>query len=406
MEWAYNQLYQSIILGTPSPQFMLEDELMALDQKHLRRRIKTVHSPVEPVITLDGQSVIQFPSNNYLGLANHPALKEAAIEAIRQWGIGSGASRLITGTQTPHQQLETALAEFKGIEAALTFGTGYSTNIGIIPTLVGPNDIIFADRLCHASLIDGCRLSQATLRVFHHNDPEHLKQLLSKRSGKHKTLIVTEGIFSMDGDLAPLPDLVSLASEHGATLLVDDAHGTGILGPNGRGSGEYFGIEPNSYIHMGTLSKAFGTIGGYVAGPRPFIDYVVNTSRSFIYTTAPPPSMAAAALAAIGIVQSDSDRRDQLWRNREQLYQGLKTLGYELTNTKSPILPIILNDPQLAVDMSAQLLEHGIYVPAIRPPTVPKGTSRLRVTVTSDHTSEQINTCLHAFDNVKNTRRI
>lgn len=380
---------------------MFDDELDDLEKKHLLRKLKTVHSPACPVITFEDKTVIQLASNNYLGLANHSNVKEAAMAAIHQYGVGSGASRLITGTQAPHQKLETALAEFKGTEAALTFGTGYSTNIGIIPTLVESQDLILADRLCHASLIDGCRVSQATLRVFQHNDTKHLTQLLKKQSNKRKILIITEGVFSMDGDIAPLPELVRIAAEFEAMLLVDDAHGTGVMGAHGRGIVEHFDINPNDLIQMGTLSKAVGTNGGYVVGSRSFVDYLINTSRSFIYTTAPPPSMAAAAQTAIDIIQSEPERRNRLWQNREQLYQGLKNMGFQLTNTQSPIIPIILNDPQLAVDMSTKLLEHGIYVPAIRPPTVPKGTSRLRVTVTSEHTPEHIDTALHAFDVVR-----
>jgi len=380
---------------------MFDDELDELTRKHLRRQLKTVNSTTAPIITIDGTPVIQLASNNYLGLANHPAVKEAAIQTIQQYGVGSGASRLISGTQIPHYELETALAHFKTTEAALTFGAGYSANTGIIPTLVGSQDLILADRLCHASLIDGCRISQATLRVFHHNDTTHLKQLLEKRSGAQKTLIITEGVFSMDGDIPPLPEIVNLASEFQATLLVDDAHGTGIMGKHGRGIVEHFEIDPNVLIQMGTLSKALGTIGGYVVGSRSLIDYLINTSRSFIYTTAPPSSMAAAAQAAINIIQSDPDRRTRLWQNRDQLYQGLKAMGFQLTNTQSPILPIILSDPQLALAMSTRLLEHGIYIPAIRPPTVPKGTSRLRLTVTSEHTSAQIETALTALDLIK-----
>ncbi len=380
---------------------MFDDVLNDLDKRHLRRRLRTVESPPNPTIFLNGQSVIQFASNNYLGLANHHKIKQAAIEAIQEYGVGSGASRLVSGTQTPHQKLEIGLAEFKETEAALTFGSGYNTNLGVIPSLVGPQDLILADRLCHASLIDGCRVSQATLRVFHHNDTEQLKQLLSKQSRTRNTLILTEGVFSMDGDLAPLPELALLAKEFDAKLLVDDAHGTGVMGPNGRGTIEHFGIDPEGLIQMGTLSKALGTVGGYIAGTQSFVDYLINTSRSFIYTTAPPPSMAAAAQAALQIVQAEPDRRRRLWQNREQLYHGLKNLGFQLTNTQSPILPIILNDPQRAIDMSEQLLQQGIYVPAIRPPTVPKGTSRLRMTVTSDHTPEHIETVLHAFEVIK-----
>ncbi len=380
---------------------MFDDKLNELDRKHLRRRLKTSDSPAEPVITLEGKPVIQFASNNYLGLANHASVKNAAIKAIHHYGVGSGASRLISGTQPPHQSLETALSRFKGTEAALTFGTGYGTNCGIIPVLAGPQDLILADRLCHASLIDGCRVSQATFRVFPHNDLDHLAKILSKRSTKQKTLIITEGVFSMDGDLAPLPELIRLVKEHQAALLVDDAHGTGVMGNHGRGIVEHFGVDPNSLFQMGTLSKALGTFGGYVVGARTFIDYLINSSRSFIYTTAPPPSIAAAAQAAITIVESDSERRTRLWENRHQLYQGLKDLGFQLTDTQSPILPIILNDPRLAVNVSAKLLERGIYVPAIRPPTVPKDTSRLRLSITSEHTPEHIETALQAFYRIK-----
>ena len=380
---------------------MFDEDLNKLDRTHLRRRLKTVDSPAETVITLEGTRVIQFASNNYLGLATHPKVKEAAIGTLQKFGVGSGASRLITGTQSAHEALEQALSQFKGTEASLTFGTGYGANIGIIPTLAGSEDLILADRLCHASIIDGCRVSQATLRVFHHNDPEHLKQLLKKRSGKGKTLIVTEGVFSMDGDLAPLPELVNLAKEFQATLLVDDAHGTGVMGQNGRGTAEHFGIAPSDLIQMGTLSKAIGTIGGYVAGPQSLIEYLMNTGRSFIYTTAPPPSMATAAQAAINIVQTDPERRKRLWQNRDQLHQGLKTMGLQLTETQSPILPIILHASQLAVDISSKLFERGIYVPAIRPPTVPKGTSRLRMTISSEHTSAQISKALEALESVK-----
>ena len=379
---------------------MFDDELYDLERKHLRRRLRTVSSPNDPVITLEGQSVIQFASNNYLGLANHPTIKKAATDAIHHYGVGSGASRLISGTQTPHLQLESTLATFKGTEAALTFGTGYNTNIGIISTLVGSQDRILADRLCHASLIDGCRISQASLRVFHHNDTKHLTQLLSKKNKKQKTLILTEGVFSMDGDIAPLSELVRLAAEFEATLLVDDAHGTGVMGATGRGTIEHCDIDPHALIQMGTFSKALGTIGGYVVGSTSLIDYLINTSRSFIYTTAPPPSMAAATQAAITMVQSDPARRARLWKNRDHVIQGLKAMGLQLSDTQSPILPIILNDPQQALAMTTKLLDHGIYVPAIRPPTVPKGTSRLRMTITSEHTPEHIETALHAMNQV------
>ena len=376
---------------------MFQDLLKKLDSQHLRREIQLFDSPADPVMMHQGRPVINFASNNYLGLTNHPSLKAAAVTAIDQYGVGSGASRLISGTLTPHDNLETTLATFKQTEAALTFGSGYMTNVGVIPALVDSQGLIFADRLCHASLIDGCRVSRAHLRVFQHNDLDHLRTLLGKRPPNKRTLIVTEGVFSMDGDIAPLSDLVTVAQEFHASLLVDDAHGTGVMGLNGRGTAEYFNVNPDSLFQMGTFSKAIGTSGGYVVGPSSFIQYLINTCRSFLYTTAPPPAITAATQAAIEIVQTDSARRTRLWENRKRLFQGLQALGFRLTNTDSPILPIILNDPQLALNMSRKLLEGGIYIPAIRPPTVPKGTSRLRITVTSEHLPTQIEAVLGAL---------
>ena len=376
---------------------MFNNHLENLESQHLLRELRVFDSPADAVMIHQGRPIINFGSNNYLGLTNHPSLKTAAKAAIDQFGVGSGASRLISGTLTPHTTLETALATFKHTEAALTFGSGYMTNIGIIPALADSKDLIFADRLCHASLIDGCRISRANLRVFQHNDPDHLKSLLSKRPANTRTLIVTEGVFSMDGDLAPLFDIVKLVQDYEAQLLVDDAHGTGIMGSNGKGTVEHFNVNPDSLFQMGTFSKAFGTSGGYVVGTNSFIQYLINTSRSFIYTTAPPPAIAAATQAALEMVGTDPSRRARLWDNREQLFQGLQALGFTLTNTESPILPIILNDPQLAMQMSRKLLDRGVYIPAIRPPTVPRGTSRLRVTVTSEHLHHQLEVALEAL---------
>ena len=347
-----------------------------------------------------GRSFINLASNNYLGLNAHPAMKESAIAAMNAFGVGSGASRLISGTFLPHQELEFALAQFKQTEAALTFNSGYAANTGIIPALVGNQGQIFVDRLCHASVIDGCRLSRARLRVFQHNDPDHLRIQLAKGPVHRPTLVVTEGVFSMDGDIAPLPELVTVAQQYEATLLVDDAHGTGVMGKQGRGTIEHFGIAPSRVIQMGTFSKALGSIGGYVVGTQSFIEYLINTCRSFIYSTAPPPAFAAATRTALDIVQSDPGRRTALWQNRDHMFQGLSDMGFTLTNTHSPILPIILNTTPLALEMSKKLFNQGIYAPAIRPPTVPKGTSRLRVTVTSEHTPEHLEAGLQAFRKV------
>lgn len=377
-----------------------EDSLQKLDADHLRRTLHPVYTACDPVMSYDGRPVIQFASNDYLGLANHPAVKQAACAAIAEFGVGAGASRLISGSMVPHHELEAALADFKGTEAGLVWASGYAANLGLIPALVNSHSLVLADRLSHASLIDGCRLSRARLRVFHHNDPEHVRTLLRKRRPSQPALIVTEGVFSMDGDLAPLGELTALAQEYGALLLVDDAHGTGVMGAHGRGTVEHCGVDPGLLIQMGTLSKALGSAGGYTVGSRTYVEYLVNVCRSVMYTTAPLPAAAAAARAALQLVRNDRERRIRLWRNREILYQGVRQLGFEVTATQSPILPILLREPGLAVEMSRRLLEHGIYIPAIRPPTVPKGTSRLRLTVTSEHTPEHLHAALAALAHV------
>lgn len=379
---------------------MWEADLEKFAQEHLLREISVLDSPTGPFMSLDGLKTLQFASNNYLGLANHPEVKHAAQKAIEEFGVGAGASRLISGTSSPHHDLELALANFTNSEAALTFSSGYTTNLGVIPQLTKPGGLILADRLCHASLIDACRLSRATLRVFRHNDLEHVQALLTKRPTNQPTLLVTEGVFSMDGDLAPLTELARLAEEFEALLLVDDAHGTGVMGPTGRGSIEQWGVESANVLHMGTLSKALGTSGGFTTGTKDFITYLINTSRSFIYSTAPPPAMAAAAQAAIHLIQQEPERRTRLWKNREKMHQGLTGMGYQLTKTQSPILPILVKDAELAMKMSQLLREKGIYIPAIRPPTVPKGTSRLRITVTAEHSLEQIDTALVAIQQI------
>ena len=385
---------------------MWEADLQQLAHDHLLRELTVLDSPSGPLMSVKGKNTLLFASNDYLGLANHPALKQAARNAIEQFGVGAGASRLISGTLTPHHNLELALAQFTNTEAALTFSSGYATNLGVIPHLAKADGVIFADRLCHASLIDACRLSRATLRVFHHNDVDHLQSLLRKRLPKQPTLLITEGVFSMDGDLAPLPELARLAEEFYAILLVDDAHGTGVMGATGRGTIEHFDVESANVYHMGTLSKALGASGGFMTGTSAFIAYLINTSRSFIYSTAPPPAMAAAAQAAIHLIQQEPDRRTRLWQNRERMFQGLLSMGCHMTKTESPILPIIVNDPALAVEMSQHLREKGLYIQAIRPPTVPKGTSRLRITVTAEHTSEQIDLALEAIQHVGQSLKI
>jgi glycine C-acetyltransferase/8-amino-7-oxononanoate synthase len=376
---------------------MFDEALSQLGEQHLLRELRLIESAAGPVVTVNGRPVILMASNDYLGLATHPLLKKAAKEATERYGVGAGASRLVSGTLPPHLELEAAIARFKESEAALVFGSGYLANLGLIPSLIGPGGLILADRLCHASLLDGCRLSGAALRRYRHRDLDHLVSLLAARPGRRKTLIVTDGVFSMDGDLAPLPELLDLADRYEAQVLVDDAHGTGVMGREGRGTLEHFGVESRLPFHMGTLSKALGTYGAYVAGPATLIRYLVNRARSFIYTTALPPAAAAAALAAIEVVRSDPARRARLWANQQRFLAGLRSLGFRLPDTQSPIIPVLIGDPEKAVTLAERLLQLGVYAPAIRPPTVPRETSRIRTTVTSEHTGDQLDQALASF---------
>ncbi|MBM4120383.1 MAG: 8-amino-7-oxononanoate synthase [Nitrospira sp.] len=376
---------------------MFQQRLNDLAQQSLLRQLRTIASASGPEVTLAGRPVILMASNDYLGLAAHPALKQAAIDATERFGVGAGAARLISGTLPPHTELEAALAKFKGTEAALTFGSGYLANLGVIPALIETGGLILADRLCHASLVDGCRLSSADFRVYRHNDMAHLKSLLARRTAQRRTLIVTDGVFSMDGDLAPLPQLVELAGHYGAQLYIDDAHGTGVMGAHGRGTPEHFNLESRVPFHMGTLGKALGTGGAYIVGSSATIQYLLNTARTFLFATALPPATAAATVAALRLVQQEPERRARLWENRRYLHGGLTTLGFRIADSASPILPIVIGDTEKTVAMAERLLALDVYAPAIRPPTVPKGTSRIRVTVTSAHSHTQMDRVLGAF---------
>lgn len=376
---------------------MFEKRLNESAARHLTRRLTPLHSGVGPIVEMAGRQVLLLASNDYLGLAMHPEVIQASVEATQRFGAGAGAARLISGSLPPHQDLESALAQFKGTEAALTFSSGYLANIGTIPALIEQGGLVLADRLCHASLIDGCRLSPADFRVYRHNDTNHLQSLLAKRRRARRTLIVTDGLFSMDGDLAPLPELSRLAQAYEADLYIDDAHGTGVMGPHGRGTAEHFGLDTEIPFQMGTLGKAFGSSGAYLAGSSTLIRYLINTSRSFIFTTAPPPSSAAAAITALRVIQREPERRARLWANRERLFLGLTQLGFSLAPSVSPIMPILVGNAETALSFAERLFAEGVYAPAIRPPTVPDATSRIRVTVTSEHTSSHIDYALTAF---------
>jgi 8-amino-7-oxononanoate synthase len=376
---------------------MFEKQLNESAARNLSRRLTPLHSGVGPMVEMAGRQILLLASNDYLGLAMHPEVIQASVEATQRFGAGAGAARLISGSLPPHQDLESALAQFKGTEAALTFSSGYLANIGTIPALIKQGGLILADRLCHASLIDGCRLSAADFRVYRHNDTGHLQSLLAKRRRARRTLIVTDGLFSMDGDLAPLPELSRLAQAYEADLYIDDAHGTGVMGPHGRGTAEHFGLDAQIPFQMGTLGKAFGSSGAYLAGSSTLIRYLINTSRSFIFTTAPPPSSVAAAMTALRVIQREPERRARLWANRERLFSGLTQLGFSLSPSVSPIMPILVGNAETALLFAEHLFAEGVYAPAIRPPTVPDATSRIRVTVTSEHTSSHIDHALTAF---------
>ncbi len=381
---------------------MFEDALTSLKSRHLYRTLRCVASAQDAMITLHEQVYRNFGSNNYLGLANHPEVKAAAVEAVMTYGVGAGASRLITGTMPPHERCETALAAFTGAEAALLFGGGYAANVGLIPALIestgGPHGVVFADRYNHASLVDGCRLSRAALKIYRHKDVEQLDRLLGRTAPRTPKLIVTDGVFSMDGDLAPLPELLALAHRYGALLVVDDAHGTGVMGPTGRGTCEHFGLpHDDRLIHMGTLSKALGGFGAFVAGSSSLIAYLQNRCRSFLYTTAPPPALAAAATAALAIIDREPERRAALWRHRNRCVETLEKLGYDLMGSESPIVPIRIGDPAKALAVADLLLARGCFVPAIRPPTVPAGTDRLRLSLMATHTDDDIDTLIEAL---------
>jgi len=348
-------------------------------------------------LMIDGRSVILLASNNYLGLADHPRIKEAAANAIRQYGLGSGAARLISGNSPPLTALEERIARFKQTEAALVFNTGYMANLGILSCLIPSDGLLIADRLCHASLIDGCRASECRFRVYEHGNLGQLDRILSKRPSNQAAVIVTDGVFSMDGDIAPLPALVDLARRRGAAVYLDDAHATGVLGKGGRGTVEHFGLEPQSVIQMGTLGKALGCFGAYVTGSRTFIDYLINKAKTFIYTTALPPAVAAAATTAFEILEDEPEIRDNLWRNRTYFSEGLKSIGFDTMNSETPIIPILIGESRAAVLFAERLLENGIFAPAIRPPTVPKGTSRIRTTVMATQGADDLDEALEVL---------
>lgn len=378
----------------------LDTEITALEDAGLRRHLRTVMGAPTGTINLDGRDVVLLGSNNYLGLSTHPQVIAAAVEVTQTFGTGASGSRLISGNSELYTTLETNLAKAKNTEAALVFSSGYTANTGVIPILAGEGDLILSDALNHASIIDGCRLSRATKKVYRHCDVEHLKDLLSASTRFRRRLIVTDGVFSMDGDIAPLPDIYDLATEYDAMLLVDDAHGFGVLGRDGSGTVAHFGLENRDIIQMGTLSKAIGALGGYIAGSRALVELLINKARGFIFTTGLPPATLAAANAALSVMRSSPDLRQRLFLHARTLKTALIDLGYTLLASDTQILPVVLGNPQRATSIADALLAEGVFAPAIRPPAVPPDTSRLRLTVMATHTEAEIQQAIDAFATV------
>lgn len=378
---------------------MFEQELETLETKGLRRTLRLVETSQGSRITIDGKDVLNLCSNNYLGLADDQRLKDAAIEAVKEYGAGAGASRLVTGTMTLHRALEEKLAAFKETEACLVFNSGYTANIGIISALVKRGDVVFSDRLNHASIIDGIILSRAELLRYPHRDINALATMLEKTTCSGKKLIVTDSVFSMDGDIAPLKELIGLAERHNCLLMIDEAHATGVLGKNGRGALEHLGLEDKkaNIIQMGTLSKAAGGFGAFVCAKQSLIDYLINHSRAFIYTTALPPSVVAADSKAIEIIQDEPCLRLRLRENIEWFRRSLRAMGFAVSDDPTPIIPLMTKEPDVTMDFSKRLFEQGVFVQGIRPPTVASGQCRLRLTLTATHTKEELQGALEAM---------
>lgn len=367
-------------------------DLETLRSQGLLRSMRLVHGAQSSRVILDGREVLLLCSNNYLGLADHPVLKEAAIRAVEQYGTGSGASRLVSGNMELHEALEARIASFKRTDAALLFNSGYAANTGVIPAIVGKGDVIFSDRLNHASIVDGALLSRARLVRYPHNDVASLRRLLAGTEPAGRRLIVSDGVFSMDGDLASLADLVKLKKEFGALLMVDDAHGTGVLGETGRGSTELFNVMAEIDIQMGTFGKALGSFGAYIAASREIVDYLVNRARSFIFSTALPPAVLAASLAALGLVDSEEGARlrKRVADNTDLFRSALQEAGFSTMASETQIIPLFVGDAGPTMEFSQQLLAEGIFVQGIRPPTVPADSCRLRCTVMATHTMEEL----------------
>ncbi|RMD98460.1 MAG: glycine C-acetyltransferase [Calditrichaeota bacterium] len=378
----------------------LDDLIRDLKAQNLYNTIRTIESPMDAWIQVDGKRVLNMCANNYLGFANHPRLKEAAQKAIDEYGVGPTAVRTIAGTMTLHLELEEKLAKFKNVEAAISFQSGFIANQAVIPTLTGAEDVIFSDELNHASIIDGCRLSKARVVRYAHTDPADLDARLKENQNARRKLIITDGVFSMDGDIAPMDEIVKVAEKYDALTMVDDAHGEGVLGKSGRGIADHFGLHNKVDIEVGTLSKAFGVVGGYVAGKDKIVEYLRQRARPFLFSSAVTPADVAACIAAVDILQQSDELVQKLWNNAEAFKTKMKELGFNTGQSQTPITPIIIGDAAKAVAFSKGLFENGVFAMSITYPTVPRGTERIRVMNSATHSTEDINYAVSMFEKV------
>ncbi len=378
----------------------LAEQIADLQQNGLYNNIRTIDSAMDGHVVIDGKRVINFCANNYLGLANHPRLKEAAKKAIDKYGIGPGAVRTIAGTMSLHDTLERRLAEFKKVEAVVTLQSGFTANLATIPALVGKGDVIFSDRLNHASIIDGCRLSRANIVAYDHNDVDDLRRKIDETTDYNRRLIISDGVFSMDGDIAPLPQLYEVANEHGILLMVDDAHGEGVLGNGGRGIVDHFGLHGKVDIEVGTMSKAFGVVGGIVAGKQVIIDWIKQRGRPFLFSSAMTVPDVAACLEAVDMLEQSDELVTRLWANAEFLKTEMTKMGFNTGHSQTPIIPVILGEAPVAQEFSKRLMDEGVFAMAISFPTVPQGTARIRVMNTAAHNQTDLEEALVAFETV------
>jgi glycine C-acetyltransferase len=378
-------------MTTANPLGYLTEQLEDWRRAGSYQRLRVLESPCEPMARFDGREVINLASNNYLGLADHPKLVEAQVDAARKFGAGSGAVRTISGTMSIHMQLEERIADFKRTEACVVFQSGFAANAGTVSAILGPQDHIISDALNHASIIDGCRLSKAKIHVYPHKDTGRAAEILRELDGAsgHK-LLITDGVFSMDGDIGPLPALVEIAERHGAIMMIDDAHSSGVLGQNGRGTVDHFGLHAKVDVQVGTLSKAIGVLGGYVCGSRDLIDFLYHRARPFLFSTSHPPAVAAACLAAFDILENEPERIDKLWENTRYFKSALRSAGFDTGESETPITPIIVGEARTAHAFSAALFESGLLATGIGFPTVPEGRARIRTIVTATHGKEML----------------